>query len=324
MDNNSFNPEELAHKWLEGTLTPEEKLRFEQWYADFNDEELLLADSKYTSADEIGKTILGRITARMELQQLPAVKRIYPLWRNIAAAAAIVFVIGLAAFYRVPLLNMIDPVKQVQLTSNPGQYRQIYLADGTHVWLSPSTTVSYPEKFRGKLRNVSIEGEAYFEVAHDASHPFVIQSGAVKTVVLGTSFDIRAYPKAAAIEVTVVSGKVGVSASTSKQPEMVTANQRTVYQKATTTLFKENYPDASKFLNQRKGIFDFKGASLQEVSHELEIQYGIRINLAPELTAKAFYGRLQTTAPLNRTLDKLCAVMETRWEKQGGTYLLRP
>jgi transmembrane sensor len=324
MDNNSFNPEELAHKWLEGTLTPEEKSRFEQWYADFNDEELLLADSKYTSADEIRTTILGQITAQIEEQQEPKVKRIYPLWRNIAAAAAIVLVIGLAAFYRIPLLNMIDPVKQVQLTSNPGQYRQIYLADGTHVWLSPLTTISYPEKFRGELRNVSIEGEAYFEVVHDANHPFVIQSGAIKTVVLGTSFDIQAYPRTAAIEVTVVSGKVGVSASTSKQPEMVTANQRTVYQKATTSLFKESYPNAAKFLNQRKGIFDFNGASLQEVILELETQYGIQISLAPELTAKAFYGRLQTTTPLNRTLDKLCAVMETRWEKQGGTYLLHP
>lgn len=321
MDNNSFNPEELAHKWLNGALTPQEQAWFERWYAGFNDEELLLSESKYTSADQIKSTILNSLNARIDEGPKAPVKVVH-LWRRIAAAAAVVFAIGLGVFYRIPLLNLVDPVKQLQLATAPGQHREINLPDGTRVWLSPSSSISYPETFRDKQRNINIEGEAYFEVVHDKSHPFVIQSGAVKTVVLGTSFDVQAYPKAASVEVTVVSGKVGVSANTVKQPEMVTANQRTIYQKATARLVTENYPDAVKFLNQRKGIFDFKGASLQQVCSELEIQYGIRISLAPGLNAKAFYGRLQTTAPVNRTLDKLCAVMETRWEKQGETYLL--
>ncbi|MDR6941186.1 FecR family protein [Mucilaginibacter pocheonensis] len=322
MDNSSFNPQELAHKWLAGTLTPEERSRFEQWYADFNDEELLLSDSKYTTADQIRATMHNRLTEQMGKPEVPKMK-IYTLWPRVAAAAAIVFAVGMAVLYRVPILNLINPVRQVQLTSKPGQYRQIYLADGTHVWLSPATTISYPEKFRGKQREVTITGEAYFEVEHDAAHPFVIQSGAVKTVVLGTSFDIQAYPRSASIEVTVVNGKVGVSA-TGKTPELITADQRTIYHKATATLIKENYPAASKFLNQRKGIFDFKGTSLQQVAHELETQYGVQISLAPGLTNKAFYGRLQTTTPINRTLNKLCAVMETRWEKQGSAYILHP
>lgn len=321
MDNNSFNPEELAHKWLAGTLSPQEQAWFEQWYADFNDEELLLSESKYTSADQIKSTILSLLNAQIDEEPKAPVKVVH-LWRRIAVAAAVVFAIGLGAFYRVPLLNLVDPVKQVQLATAPGQHRQINLPDGTRVWLSPSSTISYPETFRDKQRNINIEGEAYFEVVHDKGHPFVIQSGAVKTVVLGTSFDVRAYPKAVSVEVTVVSGKVGVSVNTVKQPEMVTANQRTIYQKATARLVTENYPDAVKFLNQRKGIFDFKGASLQQVCSELETQYGIHIGLSPGLNAKAFYGRLQTTAPVNRTLDKLCAVMETRWEKHGETYLL--
>src|SRR5206468_11562988 len=116
--------------------------------------------------------------------------------------------------------------------------------------------------------------------------------------------------------VTVVSGKVGVSAKASANTAMVTANQRTIYQKATARLVKENYPNAAKFLDRRKGIFDFSGASLAEVVRDLEIQYGIHISLAPGLTSKTFYGRLQTTEPINRTLEKLSTVMEIRWEKQ--------
>ena len=323
MNNKSFNPDELAHKWLAGTLTPDEKLRFEEWYADFNDEELLITNSRHSNKEQIGASILNRINEQID-QQPARTAKIFPLWRSLAAAAVAILAIGLGLFFREPILNAIDPVQQVQFTSTARQYRQLTLADGSQVWLSPSSTISYPDKFRGKQRNVNIEGEAYFEVEHDADHPFVIQSGAVKTVVLGTSFDIQAYSRTASIEVTVVSGKVGVASQNSKTAEMVIANQRTVYQKATGRLVKEAYPNAAKFLDQRKGIFDFKGASLQEVSHELEVQYGIRISLSPELSAKAFYGRLQTTVPIEHTLDKLCAVMEARWEIQNGTYLLHP
>ncbi|MBB6112426.1 FecR family protein [Mucilaginibacter lappiensis] len=323
MDSNSFNPEELGHKWLTDTLTPDEKLRFEQWYADFNDEELLISDSQYFSAEQIKESILNQINSKIDENQAPKVK-IYKLWRNLAAAAAVVLAVGAAVLYRAPILNLVDPVKQLTLTTNPGEYRQIYLPDGTHIWLSPATTLSYPEKFRGTLRNVDIEGEAYFEVKHDTDHPFVIQSGAVKTVVLGTSFDIQAYAHAKSIDVTVVSGKVGVSAKTGTTTEMLTANQRTVYQKTTASLIKENYPNAAKFLDRRKGIFDFNGASLAEVIHDLEVQYGTHITLSPGLTSKTFYGRLQTTNPINHTLDKLGKVMELRWEKQNGTYLLHP
>ncbi|MDN3547264.1 FecR family protein [Mucilaginibacter aquaedulcis] len=324
MNNKSFNPQELAHKWLAGTLTPDEKLRFEEWYADFNDEELLITNSHYNSTEEMGNSILSKLNAKIDEQQPASTAKIFPLWRSLAAAAVVILAIGLGLIFREPILNTIDPVKQIQFASTARQYRQLTLADGSKVWLSPSSTISYPDKFRGKQRHVNIEGEAYFEVVHDTDHPFVIQSGAVKTVVLGTSFDIQAYPRTAAIEVTVVSGKVGVSSANSKTAEMVVANQRTVYQKATGRLVKEAYPAASKFLDQRKGIFDFKGASLQDVSHELEVQYGIRISLSPELSAKAFYGRLETTAPLDHTLNKLCAVMEVRWEKQNDTYLLHP
>jgi transmembrane sensor len=323
MDRNSFNPEELAHKWLTGTLTPDEKLRFEQWYADFNDEELLLSDSLYTSTGQIRETILNRINSSIDEQPAPNVK-VRTMWRSLAAAAAVIFAIGVAILYRAPILNLVDPIKQLQLTTNPGEYKQISLADGTHIWLSPATTLNYPEKFRGKLRNVSIEGEAYFEVKHDTDHPFVIQSGVIKTVVLGTSFDIQAYAHAKSIDVTLISGKVGVCANTNAAAAILTANQRTVYQKATASLVKENYPNAARFLDRRKGIFDFNGASLAEVIRDLETQYGIRINLAPGLTSKAFYGRLQTTDPINRTLDKLSTVMEIRWEKQNGVYQLQP
>lgn len=316
MEKPSNQIKELAHKWQSGTLTPEEKIRFDQWYQGFNDEELLLSDSNYADAPQLKAHIKAGIDQRIEKKP-----KTVKLWPRIAAAAAIIIVIGGGLLFKNSIQNIVDPVQNVQLATLSGQHRQIQLADGTQVWLSPATQISYPSKFNGHEREVSISGEAFFDVKHDPEHPFVIKSGSLRTIVLGTSFNVRAYPQANQAEVTVVTGKVGVTSA--QKTEIMTANQRVVFNKATNKLIKESYPDAQKFINQRIGIFNYNGASLSEVSQELELQYGISVQVAAQLSHKAFYGQLKTNLPLVQTLDKLAAVMEITWRKEGNTYLLQ-
>ncbi|MEE1946631.1 FecR family protein [Pedobacter sp. KR3-3] len=316
------NPQlqELAYKWKNGTLTPEEKIRFEQWYNSFNDEELLLSESKYVDEQQLKAHLKANID--QQLAQEVAQPKTFKLWPRIAAVAAVVLVVFGATLFKEPIQNLFNPVQQMQLATLPGQHRQIQLADGTKVWLSPATQISYPNAFRGHERQIQVSGEAFFEVKHDPEHPFVIQSGAMRTIVLGTSFNVRAYPAANKAEVTVVSGKVGVTAQ--QKTEIMTANQRVVFNKRTKGLVKENYPEAQQFIEQRIGLFNYNGASLLTVSQALEMQYGISIQLAPSLLNKAFYGQLKTSIPLPQTLDKLAAVMDITWHKDGKTYLLQP
>ncbi len=315
------NPQlqELAYKWKNGTLTPEEKIRFEQWYTSFNDEELLLSESKYINAKQLKAHIKANIDQQLakEVAQPKTVK----LWPRIAAVAAVVLVVFGVTLFREPIQNLFSPVQQLQLVTLPGQHRQIQLADGTKVWLSPATHISYPNKFRGHERQIEVSGEAFFEVKHDPEHPFVIQSGAMRTIVLGTSFNVRAYPGTNKAEVTVVSGKVGVTAQ--HKTEIMTANQRVTFNKTTNGLIKEKYPDAQRFIEQRIGLFNYNGTALLTVSQDLEMQYGVSIQLAPSLLHKAFYGQLNTSIPLPQTLDKLSAVMDITWHKEGKTYVLQ-
>ena len=132
MDKQSYDPAELAHKWKRGTISTEELTWFEEWYADFNDEELLFSTSKYTSATELKDGMFNRLSAKLDQQVLQKGK-VYFLWRNIAAAAAVIFIIGLAAFFYFPSQRVIQLTQPIVWNTRLGQHRQIRLPDGTKV-----------------------------------------------------------------------------------------------------------------------------------------------------------------------------------------------
>jgi ferric-dicitrate binding protein FerR (iron transport regulator) len=244
------------------------------------------------------------------------------LFRFIPLAAAIVVcVIGLY-FFRSTLVKFSNPVHQQETSSLTGERKKILLADGSMVWLSPNSKLNYPDKFNETQRTVSLDGEAFFEVAHDAEHPFVIKTGKVNTVVLGTSFNISAYPKQNTISVTLVTGKVAVALTAKNKTyrETILPNQQIVIDRNSEKLSKTDYPDAGSFLNKRLGSYEYKGTSLQQVALDIESQYNVQIRLKSDLSDKTFYGNLNMNDSVTQTLNKLCLVMEIKWEKKGEQY----
>lgn len=102
------------------------------------------------------------------------------------------------------------------LTPRGGEY-QVRLPDGTQVWLNAASSLRFPTRFRGADREVSLSGEAYFEVAKDEEHPFVIHSSGMTTTVLGTKFNISAYNDDHSQRVTLAEGRVKVSEESETQ-----------------------------------------------------------------------------------------------------------
>lgn len=238
-------------------------------------------------------------------------------------AAVMLLLTGLY-FFRSTVWNVVSPAHQLESITSHTERRQLELPDGTKVWLSPNSKLKYPNQFRESNRIVRLDGEAFFEVAHDARRPFIIQSGKVNTRVLGTSFNISAYPQQAEISVTLVTGKVAVALQkeNSIAAATITANQRISVNKAEGRISKMDFPHAGDYLNRRLGIFEYKEAILAEVIKDIELQYQIRIQLSPELNRNMFYGNLDMTKPLTQTLNKLCTVMETNWKEDGGQYVV--
>lgn len=140
---------------------------------------------------------------------------IFRKWMRVAAVLAGVMLISRMAFYSWTHLQRKSPVLQVVTLEKKvrvpyGVPRKMTLPDSSIVWLNAGSHIRYADNFIQKKREVYLDGEAYFEVKHDAGHPFLVHAGNVVIKVLGTEFNVQAYHDENHIETTLINGKVQV------------------------------------------------------------------------------------------------------------------
>ncbi|TZF86021.1 DUF4974 domain-containing protein (plasmid) [Pedobacter sp. BS3] len=198
--------------------------------------------------------------------------------RWFAAAAIIVFLTVSTLFYSrwSAISNLVTPVAMLEKQSATGQITLFTLTDGTKIWLNSGSKLSYPEKFNGEQREVSLSGEAYFEVAH-TDKPFIIHTGDIKTQVLGTSFNISAYQDEKNIRITVLTGKVGVGTKTGTKTMYLTPNQQAVFDKEQHILTRYDDVAASSEVIWRNDKLVYKSVKLGKVISDIQHRYDIHI-----------------------------------------------
>jgi ferric-dicitrate binding protein FerR (iron transport regulator) len=133
-------------------------------------------------------------------------------WKKWIAAAAVLTGISLFPYWFFQNNPATSPVKWASINVLPGMQQKIVLADSSIVYVNAGSYIEYPLAFTDSIREIRLNGEAFFEVAQDAGKPFIVQSGALRTRVLGTSFNVRAYNGDEMQSVWVATGKVQVSA----------------------------------------------------------------------------------------------------------------
>ncbi|MEP0712276.1 MAG: FecR domain-containing protein [Algoriphagus sp.] len=127
---------------------------------------------------------------------------------KIAAMLALTALLGFL-YYSLPESQITQPINWLTYSTNPGVKSTITLSDGSKVTLNAGTTISYVQNFAGESREIFLEGEAFFEVAHDTIKPFIVHTEDIVTKALGTSFNIKAN-KSEKIAISLVTGKVEV------------------------------------------------------------------------------------------------------------------
>lgn len=178
-------------------------------------------------------------------------------------AAACLFIVCGVSFYIInKSYNSSQENLLVEMTGI-GEVKQIILSDGTKVWLNSKTELKYSKNFDTKNREVTLDGEAYFEVKRDESKPFIINSQSVKTTVLGTTFNVSAYKTDSDVKVSVISGKVAVEEN--KNKVLLTKNQQAIFDKEKRELTQNNTINASENVLWKEGKLLFKGISLEKV-----------------------------------------------------------
>ena len=190
------------------------------------------------------------------------------------------------------------------ITTVGGDYCFI-LSDGTKVWLNAESELDFPVDFVGKERVVRLKGEAYFEVKPDAAHPFIAETRGVRTRVLGTSFNIKAYDNEESIFATLLTGKVKVSAIGEENESVVlTPGMQSEWQENGQKMSVKKV-NAENFTAWRQGAFMFDHVNMMVVSRVFERWYGLKFIYNENVHEHTFSGRLSKDEPLESILETL-------------------
>lgn len=267
----------LLMKYFRGETSPEEEHRILSWVeaspenkAEFRKAHLLFD----------GLVLYG---PKPEDMQSNADKKHWEGWRfarhTVRIAAAIVGIIGAAYFGKIYYHRLLS--KQQTLISVPaGQRMQMTLADGTLVHLNAGTTLEYPVVFSHKDRRVKLTGEALFEVAHDAKHPFIVETFATNLQVLGTKFNVLADPNNEVFSTTLIEGKVKVTNRNDPAESIIMQpNDMVVLENG--RLYKERVSDFAD-LCWTEGLIHLKKMPFGELMAIFERAFDVRIKIERE------------------------------------------
>ncbi len=310
---------ELADKWMAGTLSADEKALLETWYD--TEGPAILHWNGATTEEALEEKIFSRITEKIkeegEVIPLTANRQSVKRWWLAAAAVFILAVTGY--FLYQPGNHMVQPVlarlavDSARPAKNAIYTRYLTLPDGSVVVLRANSHLRYPQQFTGRTREVTLEGEAYFDITHNAAKPFIIHTGNVKTTVLGTAFNISAYPGTKKIIVSVTRGKVKVE---HKQQliSVLTKDEQVSYSAETTEAAKAVVNATTLVTDWTKQDMIFEETPFDQTLQLLSRRYGVDIKFKKDklknCRIKAFFNG---TEPLEKVLEVLCIISNTRY-----------
>ena len=148
-----------------------------------------------------------------------------------------------------------------------------------YLYMQPAT-LSYPERFKSDNREVELSGEAYFEVSKDPKHPFIVQTETIDVQVLGTHFNVDAYPDNPDVKTTLLTGSVAVSNKNNSVRMVLKPNEAAIYNKVEQKLTRKVLENAGDEISWRHGEFIFDDLPLQEIARELSNSFGTTIHIA--------------------------------------------
>lgn len=250
-------------------------------------------------------------------------KRLGLNFNQFRIAASVAVFIGVGSWLY--SINAVEKIKchflYNQSVTKNGECRIVNLSDGTQIYLNTGSVLKYPKTFEGHYREVYLEGEAFFDVAKDKNHPFIIHTPKMNTQVIGTSFNIQAYDNQKNEEVAVVTGKVAVKSLETNQKVFITPGQKISLEKDKNTM-QQHKIDIAKISTWRNNSFYFDNMVLSEVIATLSRNYNIQIelknNALQNLKINAGFEKLTS----EEVITLLCNIIDATYSKENSTYII--
>ena len=201
-----------------------------------------------------------------------------------------------------------------------GEYNLV-LPDGTRIYLNAGTTLRYPDHFAGGSREIFLSGEAYLEVSRDTSRPFIVRTDDMDVRVLGTVFNVNAYPDGNYVRTTLVEGKVETSCGGERI--VMKPGTQVAYDKATRQA--DYFPvDVRHFISWKDGYYDFRDMTLGELMQIFVRWYDVDVRFAnPLLENLRFSGRLRRYEDVSKLFEQLEYTGDVAFDVKGKNIVIR-
>lgn len=321
----------LLSKQFTGDILPDESAQLSEWLQQSPENQQMAAELQqvWEKTGSFNKTFspdldtaFHQLQARIRTTETPTAKTI-PMSRwLLGAAAVLVLLIASVWAWQYFTAPSVPNTTVVAMAEN----QQLSLPDGSRVWLRQNARLTFPPHFSEKMRRVHLEGEAYFEVAHNPAQPFQVELlNGDQVQVLGTEFGVCASPDGSRTEVSVRSGKVRFSPKEKPSGAVLMANQSATYDRNTAQLSLHQNITLNNLAWQAGGL-EFVGTPLQQVVTDLERHYKVKIALLNPALQDCQYTSPRTTQPIQKVLANIALiyqlqVVETaqgRFELKGG------
>jgi len=339
----------LLERYLQNRCTDEEKEIIEKWYGMLDKHDM--EDIAPTQINALEQKLWDRIHESAITEDETPVRKLKPQRQTsrtlITAVAAVIagFVIITAyVFFRVdskkPEFMVASIANNINsVSNNTAMPMVVNLEDGSSVTLQPKSLLKYPKHFSKTVREVTLEGEGFFEISKNPSKPFLVYNSNVITRVVGTSFIVKTNGTASETEVTVKTGKVIVSPNSgtlsfkigdllkSGKGVILTPNQKTVYSASentfATTLVDKPLPIAKNNKQPIKESYSFNDSRVADVLNQLQKSYGIEFVVEDkELYNYTFTGDL-SEQDLYSQLDFLCESIQATYQVKETKIIIK-
>lgn len=241
----------------------------------------------------------------------------YRIWM---AAATVAMLIAMSGW----LYNIVSDSEPafIVASNNTGIVQKVTLPDGTVINLNTCSRLTYPESFSGKSREVFLDGEAYFDVAHDKRHPFIVRAGELKIRVLGTKFNVNASTLVPQITATLIEGSI--EAVTGKKNILMKPNQQLKYDTSSGRVSLTELTNASREIRWTQNVWVLSDTPLLDICQRLEQQFNIKIIIMnDELIGKSFTGEFYTNESLESILKTMQISTPFEYEYKGKNIILK-
>lgn len=321
---------EIIIKYLEGRATEAEQAELLEWLRikknriDFNSVSLVwkksLNDQQYPGKSEETWNKIQAVLLQKSYNGWQKTKKLNQFFR-IAALFFLFLSIGILTYY----FTTSGTNKTEQYTSviaENGHISKVELPDSSVVWLNSGSKISYSNSFALTNRNINLTGEAYFQVTKNKKLPLIVTNGELQVKVLGTQFNVSAYPECGEVSVVLESGSVEMLNPNIESFHLkLKPGERAVFNKTSNKLQVSNV-NTSKFTSWKEGIINIYNQTLEEVVEKLETRYNQKFILDNEVK-----NYIYTFTIKNESLDEIIQLMEkitpVKAEQKNDTILFK-